>query len=157
MVRVTLQGLAAVLGGTQSLHTNSFDEALCLPTENAVKIALRTQQIIAHESGVTDTVDPLAGSYYVEWLTNKMDLPGADKKVADIMQMLEFKKSYKYESEDISDKFAKINQWTPEITKVNSKTGENFDKLLKLINIVSYESYLLIMLLLLKETSDQHK
>jgi methylmalonyl-CoA mutase N-terminal domain/subunit len=73
IVRVTLQGLAAVLGGTQSLHTNSFDEALCLPTENAVKIALRTQQIIAHESGVTDTVDPLAGSYYVEWLTNKME------------------------------------------------------------------------------------
>ncbi|MFX0081068.1 MAG: methylmalonyl-CoA mutase [Candidatus Hodarchaeota archaeon] len=73
IVRVTLQGLAAVLGGTQSLHTNSFDEALCLPTENAVKIALRTQQIIAHESGVTDTVDPLAGSYYIEWLTNKME------------------------------------------------------------------------------------
>jgi len=73
IVRVTLQGLAAVLGGTQSLHTNSFDEALCLPTENAVKIALRTQQIIAQESGVTDTVDPLAGSYYVEWLTNKME------------------------------------------------------------------------------------
>ncbi|MHA1915560.1 MAG: acyl-CoA mutase large subunit family protein [Promethearchaeota archaeon] len=73
IVRVTLQGLAAVLGGTQSLHTNSFDEALCLPTEKAVKIALRTQQIIAHESGVTDTVDPLAGSYYVEWLTNKME------------------------------------------------------------------------------------
>jgi methylmalonyl-CoA mutase N-terminal domain/subunit len=73
IVRVTLQGLAAVLGGTQSLHTNSFDEALCLPTENAVKIALRTQQIIAHESGVADTVDPLAGSYYVEWLTNKME------------------------------------------------------------------------------------
>ena len=73
IIRVTLQGLAAVLGGTQSLHTNSFDEALCLPTEKAVKIALRTQQIIAHESGVTDTVDPLAGSYYVEWLTNKME------------------------------------------------------------------------------------
>ena len=73
MVRVTLQGLAAVLGGTQSLHTNSFDEALCLTTEKAVRIALRTQQIIAHESGVTDTVDPLAGSYYVEWLTNKME------------------------------------------------------------------------------------
>jgi methylmalonyl-CoA mutase N-terminal domain/subunit len=73
IVRVTLQGLAAVLGGTQSLHTNSFDEALCLPTEKAAKIALRTQQIIAHESGVTDTVDPLAGSYYVEWLTNKME------------------------------------------------------------------------------------
>jgi len=73
IVRVALQGLAAVLGGTQSLHTNSFDEALCLPTENAVKIALRTQQIIAHESGVADTVDPLAGSYYIEWLTNKME------------------------------------------------------------------------------------
>jgi len=73
IVRVTLQALAAVLGGTQSLHTNSFDEALCLPTEKAVKIALRTQQIIAHESGVADTVDPLAGSYYVEWLTNKME------------------------------------------------------------------------------------
>lgn len=73
IVRTTIQGLAAVLGGTQSLHTNSFDEALCLPTEKAVKIALRTQQIIAHESGVADTVDPLAGSYYVEWLTNKME------------------------------------------------------------------------------------
>ena len=73
IARVTIQGLASVLGGTQSLHTNSFDEALCLPTENAVKIALRTQQIIAYESGVTDTVDPLAGSYYVEWLTNKME------------------------------------------------------------------------------------
>ncbi|MFW9902387.1 MAG: methylmalonyl-CoA mutase family protein, partial [Candidatus Thorarchaeota archaeon] len=73
IARVTIQALASVLGGTQSLHTNSFDEALCLPTENAVKIALRTQQIIAHESGATDTVDPLAGSYYVEWLTNKME------------------------------------------------------------------------------------
>jgi methylmalonyl-CoA mutase N-terminal domain/subunit len=73
IARVTLQGLAAVLGGTQSLHTNSFDEALCLPTERAAKIALRTQQIIAQESGVADTVDPLAGSYYVEWLTNKME------------------------------------------------------------------------------------
>ena len=73
IVRVTIQALAAVLGGTQSLHTNSNDEALCLPTEKAVKIALRTQQIIAHESGASDTVDPLAGSYYVEWLTNKME------------------------------------------------------------------------------------
>jgi len=73
IVRVTLQGLAAVLGGTQSLHTNSFDEALCLPTEKAAKIALRTQQIIAYESGVADAVDPLAGSYYIEWLTDKME------------------------------------------------------------------------------------
>mgnify|MGYP005844566921 CR=1 FL=1 len=73
IIRVTLQALAAVLGGTQSLHTNSFDEALCLPTERAVRLALRTQQIIANESGVADTIDPLGGSYYVEWLTNKME------------------------------------------------------------------------------------
>jgi len=73
IIRVTLQALSAVLGGTQSLHANSFDEALCLPTEKAARIALRTQQIIGYESGVADTVDPLAGSYYIEWLTNKME------------------------------------------------------------------------------------
>ncbi len=73
IVRVTLQALAAVLGGTQSLHTNSMDEALALPSEKAVRIALRTQQIIAEESGLTGTVDPIGGSYYVEWLTNKME------------------------------------------------------------------------------------
>ena len=73
IVRVTLQALAAVLGGCQSLHTNSFDEALALPTEEAVQVALRTQQIIAHESGTTDTVDPLGGSYYIEWLTNQIE------------------------------------------------------------------------------------
>ncbi len=73
IVRVALQALAAVLGGTQSLHTNSFDEAYALPSEQAVMIALRTQQIIAYESGVIDTVDPLAGSYYVESLTNEIE------------------------------------------------------------------------------------
>jgi len=73
IVRVTLQALAAVLGGTQSLHTNSFDEALALPTEKSVKMALRTQQIIAHESGVTDTCDPTAGSYYIEYLTREIE------------------------------------------------------------------------------------
>jgi methylmalonyl-CoA mutase N-terminal domain/subunit len=73
IIRTTIQALAAVLGGTQSLHTNSFDEALCLPTEEAVRVALRTQQIIAHESGATNTVDPLGGSYYVEALTNEME------------------------------------------------------------------------------------
>ncbi len=72
IIRVTIQALAAVLGGTQSLHTNSYDEALALPTEEAVRISLRTQQIIAYESGVCNTVDPLGGSYYVEWLTDKM-------------------------------------------------------------------------------------
>ncbi|HHY66762.1 MAG TPA: methylmalonyl-CoA mutase family protein [Alicyclobacillus sp.] len=73
IVRVTLQALAAVLGGTQSLHTNSRDEALALPTEESARIALRTQQIIAYESGVADTVDPLAGSYYVEELTDEIE------------------------------------------------------------------------------------
>jgi methylmalonyl-CoA mutase N-terminal domain/subunit len=73
IVRVALQALAAVLGGTQSLHTNAFDEALGLPTARSARIALRTQQIIAHETGVADTVDPLAGSYYVEWLTDRVE------------------------------------------------------------------------------------
>jgi methylmalonyl-CoA mutase N-terminal domain/subunit len=73
IVRVTIQALAAVLGGTQSLHTNSRDEALALPTEESARIALRTQQIIAYETGVTDTVDPLAGSYYVESLTDQIE------------------------------------------------------------------------------------
>lgn len=73
IVRVAIQSMAAVMGGTQSLHTNGFDEALSLPTENAARIALRTQQIIAHESGVPDTVDPLGGSYFVEHLTEQLE------------------------------------------------------------------------------------
>ena len=73
VVRVALQALAAVLGGTQSFHTNSMDEAWALPSEKAALLALRTQQVIAHETGVTDTVDPLGGSYYVEWLTNQVE------------------------------------------------------------------------------------
>jgi methylmalonyl-CoA mutase, N-terminal domain len=73
IVRVTIQTLAAVLGGTQSLHTNSRDEALALPTEDSVRIALRTQQVVAHESGVINTIDPLAGSYYVEALTDQIE------------------------------------------------------------------------------------
>src|SRR5262245_54976943 len=73
IVRTALEALAAVLGGTQSLHTNSFDEALALPTEDAVRIALRTQQVIAHETGVVNTIDPLGGSYHVERLTNRLE------------------------------------------------------------------------------------
>src|SRR6201994_3752336 len=73
IVRVALQGFAAVCGGTQSLHTNGYDEALALPSERAAKIAVRTQQVIAHESGATDTVDPFAGSYYVEALTDEVE------------------------------------------------------------------------------------
>ncbi len=78
VVRTTIQALAAVLGGTQSLHTNSMDEALGLPTENAARIALRTQQVIAHESGVADTVDPLAGSYAIEELTTQLEQKARD-------------------------------------------------------------------------------
>ena len=78
VVRTTVQALAAVLGGTQSLHVNSKDEALALPTEDAVQLSLRTQQILAHESGVTDTVDPLAGSYYVESLTDRLEEQASD-------------------------------------------------------------------------------
>jgi methylmalonyl-CoA mutase N-terminal domain/subunit len=78
VVRTTIQALAAVLGGTQSLHTNSLDEALGLPTENAARIALRTQQVIAHESGVADTVDPLAGSYAIEELTTQLEKRAAE-------------------------------------------------------------------------------
>jgi methylmalonyl-CoA mutase N-terminal domain/subunit len=74
VIRTTLQALAAVLGGTNSLHTNSLDEAWALPTEEAVQIALRTQQIIAHESGVINTVDPLGGSYFLESLTREMEV-----------------------------------------------------------------------------------
>jgi methylmalonyl-CoA mutase N-terminal domain/subunit len=73
IVRVAIQSMAAVLGGTQSLHTNGFDEALGLPTQDAARIALRTQQVVAHESGITDTVDPLGGSYFIENLTDQME------------------------------------------------------------------------------------
>jgi methylmalonyl-CoA mutase N-terminal domain/subunit len=78
IVRTALEALAAVLGGTQSLHTNSFDEALALPTEHAAKLALRTQQVIAHETGVASSIDPLGGSYFVESLTNRLEAEAYD-------------------------------------------------------------------------------
>ena len=78
-MRTTVQALAAVLGGAQSLHTNSRDEALALPTAEAARLALRTQQILAYESGVTETPDPLAGSYYVETLTNELERAALDE------------------------------------------------------------------------------
>jgi methylmalonyl-CoA mutase N-terminal domain/subunit len=86
IIRTTMQALAAVLGGTQSLHTNSMDEAMALPSEKAVRIALRTQQIIAHESGVTNSVDPLGGSFMVESLTNEMEAAAREyfRKIASL-------------------------------------------------------------------------
>ena len=86
-----MQALAAVLGGTQSLHTNSFDEALGLPTEDSATIALRTQQIIAFESEVADSIDPLAGSYYVEYLTDEIE-----------KSLLEIKKSWNIPESEIN-------------------------------------------------------
>jgi methylmalonyl-CoA mutase N-terminal domain/subunit len=91
IVRTAIEGLAGVLGGTQSLHTNSYDEALALPTEDAVKVALRTQQVIAHETGVTNTVDPLGGSYFVEALTDEMERAayGYFRKIDELGGMVE--------------------------------------------------------------------
>ncbi len=91
IVRTALEALSAVLGGTQSLHTNSYDEALALPTEEAVRVALRTQQIIAHETGVTNTIDPLGGSWFVESLTNRMEEAAYDyfRKIEELGGMVE--------------------------------------------------------------------
>jgi methylmalonyl-CoA mutase, N-terminal domain len=91
VVRTALEALSAVLGGTQSLHTNSFDEALALPTEDAVRLALRTQQIIAHETGVTSTIDPLGGSYFVEALTDRMEAAAYDyfRRIDELGGMVE--------------------------------------------------------------------
>jgi methylmalonyl-CoA mutase, N-terminal domain len=116
IIRVTLQALAAVLGGTQSLHTNSRDEALSLPSQKSVRIALRTQQVIAHESGVTETVDPLAGSYYIEKMTKEIEdavmeyinqidkLGGAPKAIEKGFIQREIQNSaYQYQK-DVEDK-----------------------------------------------------
>jgi methylmalonyl-CoA mutase N-terminal domain/subunit len=112
IVRTAIEALAAVLGGTQSLHTNSFDEALALPTEDAVRIALRTQQVIAHETGVVNTIDPLGGSYHVEALTNELERQAYDyfdqiDKLGGVVQAIKenfFQKeiaeaSFRYQSE----------------------------------------------------------
>jgi methylmalonyl-CoA mutase N-terminal domain/subunit len=145
IVRVAMQTLAAVLGGTQSLHTNSRDEALALPTEDSVRIALRTQQIVAYESGVTETVDPLAGSYYIESLTDQIErkameylskideLGGAAKAIEGGYIQKEIQDSaYKYQKEIESgerivvgvNKF-QINESAPKgLLKVDPKVGE---------------------------------
>jgi methylmalonyl-CoA mutase N-terminal domain/subunit len=129
IVRVTTQAMAAVLGGTQSLHTNGYDEALSLPTEAAAKIALRTQQIIAFESGATDTVDPLAGSYFVETLTDdiekaaqlyidKIDAMGGSVKAIeqDYIQQEIAKSAYEYQKQIESGEkvLVGVNQFTEE-------------------------------------------
>jgi methylmalonyl-CoA mutase N-terminal domain/subunit len=104
IVRTATEALSAVLGGTQSLHTNSYDEALALPTEDAVRIALRTQQVIAHETGVTNTIDPLGGSYFVEALTDRMESAAYDyfRKVDELGGMVEAIKQ-NYPQREIAD------------------------------------------------------
>ncbi len=100
VVRVTLQALAAVLGGTQSLHTNSFDEALALPSEGSALLAVRTQQILAHESGVTNTVDPLGGSYFIEALTDTLE-ERAEEYLARIQELGGAAKAVEFMKEEI--------------------------------------------------------
>jgi methylmalonyl-CoA mutase N-terminal domain/subunit len=104
IVRTATEALSAVLGGTQSLHTNSYDEALALPTEDAVRIALRTQQVIAHETGVTNTIDPMGGSYFVEALTDRMEAAayGYFRKIDELGGMVEAIKQ-NYPQREIAD------------------------------------------------------
>jgi methylmalonyl-CoA mutase N-terminal domain/subunit len=111
IVRTAVEALAAVLGGTQSLHTNSYDEALALPTEEAVTIALRTQQMLAHETGVTNTVDPLGGSYFVEALTDQMEQRAYEyfKKIDELGGMVEATK-LNYPQREIADAAFELQQ-----------------------------------------------
>ncbi len=151
IVRVTIQTLAAVLGGTQSLHTNSKDEALALPTEESVRIALRTQQIVAEESGVTNTIDPLAGSFYVEAMTDRIEKEAKDyiNKIDSLGGMIEAinsgyvqteiqKSAYKYEKEFESgervvvgvNKYQSPQEENPDLLKIDMKVQNEQIKLL---------------------------
>jgi methylmalonyl-CoA mutase N-terminal domain/subunit len=151
IVRVTIQTLAAVLGGTQSLHTNSRDEALSLPTEQAVRTALRTQQVVAYESGVTNTIDPLAGSYYVESLTDSIEAEAMKyiRKIDDLGGMVEAieqgfvqteiqRAAYQYCKEVESgsrivvgvNKFQVESETLPELLKIDLRVQEEQVKLL---------------------------
>ncbi len=146
IVRVAIQTLAAVLGGTQSLHTNSRDEALALPTEDSVQIALRTQQVVAHESGITNTIDPLAGSYYVEFLTDNLvkearDMIDKIEKMGGMVSAIEkgfvqqqiqnsafdYQKSIEKKERIIVgvNEFQVDEKTRPELLKVDQVIGEN--------------------------------
>jgi len=111
ITRTAIEALAGVLGGTQSLHTNSYDEALALPTEDAVQIALRTQQIIAHETGVTNTIDPLGGSYFVESLTDRIEAQAYEyfHRIDDLGGMVEAVKRG-YPQQEIADAAFELQQ-----------------------------------------------
>jgi methylmalonyl-CoA mutase, N-terminal domain len=152
VVRVGLQAYAAALGGCQSLHTNSYDEALCLPTQQAVTVALRTQQIVAEESGATDTIDPLAGSYLVEAMTDKIEAQIEEyiKKIDNMGGTLEAieqafiqqeiqQSAYRFQKEIESQErvYVGINKYTMEdsppanLLRVDMKVGETEAKKLQ--------------------------
>ena len=178
IIRVTLQALAAVLGGTQSLHTNSRDEALSLPSQKAVRIALRTQQVIAHESGVTETVDPLAGSYYIEKMTKEIEdavmdyinqiekLGGAPKAIEKGFIQREIQNSaYQYQK-DVEDKkriIVGVNQFQSEeetmkdLLKVNPEIEKQQVKKLAEVKNKRDESKVQESLHLLKEAASSDK
>ena len=156
VIRTTVQALAAVLGGTQSLHVNSKDEALALPTEESVQISLRTQQILAHESGVSESVDPLAGSYYVEHLTDQLekeafkyiksmdDMGGAVEALKEGFQIEEIHNSayqYQREVENQDRVVVGVNQYqspTPPIEKLQTiSPSETQNQLSRLVKIKS--------------------
>ena len=151
IVRTAIEALAAVLGGTQSLHTNSFDEALALPTEDAVRIALRTQQVIAHETGVVNSIDPLGGAYYVEHLTNELErqayetferIRGLGGMVAaieaNVPQREIAEASYRYQQEVEAgqrvivgvNRYELVDEQPPEILKIDpALEGEQIERL----------------------------
>ncbi len=178
IIRVTLQALAAVLGGTQSLHTNSRDEALSLPSQKSVRIALRTQQVIAHESGVTETVDPLAGSFYIEKTTREIEdavmdyinqidkLGGAPKAIEKGFIQKEIQNSaYDYQK-DVEDKkrvVVGVNQFQSEeetmkdLLKVNPKIEKQQIKKLEEVKISRKENEVKEKLNDLKEAANSDK
>ncbi len=163
IVRTTIQALAAVLGGTQSLHTNSYDEALCLPGEEAVRVALRTQQIIAHESGVVNTVDPIAGSYYMETLANEMEEKATEyiQKIDDIggaVAAIE-KGFFQREIADSAYKYQReIEEKKRTIVGVNDYTVEKSECPIELLRIdAKVEKEQLANLQKLKEQRDSRK
>jgi len=140
IIRVTIQALAAVLGGTQSLHTNSYDEALGLPTEESVKIALRTQQIIAYESGVADTVDPLAGSYVIESLTNEIERRAKEyiKKIDEMGGMVKAIESG-YVQREIHESSYRYQQSIESKEAIIVGVNEFVDEELKMENILKVD------------------
>jgi len=140
IIRVTIQALAAVLGGTQSLHTNSYDEALGLPTEESARIALRIQQIIAYESGVTDTVDPLAGSYVIESLTNEIEKRAMEyiKKIDEMGGMVKAIESG-YVQREIHESSYRYQQSIESKETIIVGVNEFVDEELKMENILKVD------------------